>query len=479
MADDEKKSAKQEPTKDVEGNEGNENPDDEDEHTTRVGKFIQKYHTFLSSFVIGAAGLVATSIWQYRQSEVARRQAESQQKVAETQAANSWKIERAEILSKNLQTLSGQGPGNVEQRYGVLLSLTRGNILDPELAVSYALELGKDNPDYMRSVLANITEKDYARLSHAFVLSCEQKYGVARNIAACVGDKLAARSAAIAELITDEMMAAAAQGQPGPLVMLKDEHQVQMNAQRLSWLFTPALTSLYERRQWNEIAKLEKFSPGARLVASLVLAAARTGEFVTTEEAKKLEQFHADRRKWLTQYLFGPTCDGECKSKLLDIMVSAYEEAQGDYDVSLKTLLERPHAESGAAVARLHGRLLWCQIASEDLEPLRDHVLVPAAAEMLANERGKGTESARDTTVLDDVVGLLALAPDPPAANKTALAAWRGVMGELERPGSRLGRIFRERRATAARERLAPPPAMKKISFCGAAEVAAGGAERE
>ena len=46
--------------------------------------------------------------------------------------------------------LSAQGPGSVEQRYGVLLSLARGNILDPELAVSYALELGKENADYMQ-----------------------------------------------------------------------------------------------------------------------------------------------------------------------------------------------------------------------------------------------------------------------------------------------------------------------------------------
>src|SRR5438132_13718364 len=136
--------------------EGNEDPDEtEEEETSKVGKFIQKYHTFLSSFVIGVAGLIATSIWQYRQSEVARHQAESQQRVAETQAANQWRIERAEILSKNLQTLAGQGPGNVEQRYGVLLSLARGNILDPELAVSYALELGKENPEYMQSVLSN------------------------------------------------------------------------------------------------------------------------------------------------------------------------------------------------------------------------------------------------------------------------------------------------------------------------------------
>src|SRR6476620_10674064 len=99
--------------------------DETKEEDTRVGRFITKYSAFLSSFVIGAAGLVATSIWQYRQSEVAKRSAEAQQKVAETQAENQWRIERAEILAKNLSVLSAQGPGSIEQRYGVLLSLAR------------------------------------------------------------------------------------------------------------------------------------------------------------------------------------------------------------------------------------------------------------------------------------------------------------------------------------------------------------------
>src|SRR5258708_6063532 len=85
-----------------------------------VGKFIQSYHTFLSTFVIGAAGLIATSIWQYRQSEIARRQAESQETMARTQAENQWRIERAEILSKNLQVLAARGGGSADQRYGVL-----------------------------------------------------------------------------------------------------------------------------------------------------------------------------------------------------------------------------------------------------------------------------------------------------------------------------------------------------------------------
>src|SRR5215471_9908716 len=224
---------------------------------SRIGKFIQTYHSFLSSFVIGAAGLIATSIWQFRQAEIAQRQAASQQKVAETQAENNWKIEKAKILAQNLQTLSMQGGGNVEQRYGVLLSLTRGNILDPELAVSYALELGKDNAEYMRSVLSNTGDKDYWRLARAFEPTCQQRYGVTKPIEICAVDKLAERSAAIASLFADEVSAAFAQGKLGPVAMLSDEQQVQVHAMRLTWLFSPALVNLYERRLWNDLNRFE------------------------------------------------------------------------------------------------------------------------------------------------------------------------------------------------------------------------------
>src|SRR5262249_52175786 len=158
---------------------------------SRLGKFIQNYHTFMSTFVIGAAGPIATSLWEFKQSEIARHQAESQQAIAKTQAENQWRIERAEILSKNLQVLASRGGSTADQRYGVLLSLTRGDILDPELAVSYALELGKDNPDYMRSVLASAGHKGYLRLAHAFVLTCLQRSGGSENVEVCNADKWA------------------------------------------------------------------------------------------------------------------------------------------------------------------------------------------------------------------------------------------------------------------------------------------------
>jgi hypothetical protein len=442
-----------------------------DPGTSRAGKFIIKYHTFLSSFVIGVAGLIATSIWQYRQSETARHSAEAQQKVAETQAANSWKIERAEILAKNLQVLASQGPNTVEQRYGVLLSLARGDILDPELAVSYALELGKDNPEYMQSVLANTGGKDYLRLSRAYVISCEEKYGISRDVPICLTDKLAPRSEAIAELIADEVQAAASQHLPGPLVLLKDEREVQQNVQRLAALFENVLIDYYQRRQWDELTRFAAYSPGAHVVSALVLAAARTGEFVTSEEAKKLDDFHDQQTQWLSQYLMGKSCDAECKGKILEIMISHYEESQGDYDAALRQLLESNRGQSGSAVSRLHARLLWCQVDATDLFPLRDHVLVPAAMEMLQKPKA-------DPTVINDLVGLVALTPEPAmskqtdgvtaAPDPTALTAWKNFVTALDKPGSKYGRVFRDRRTLSARERQQPPPAMRKVTFCSA-----------
>lgn len=451
--------------------------------TSRLGRFIQTYHGFLSTFVIGVAGLIATSIWQYRQSETAKQQADSQQLVAEKQAENNWKIEKAHILAQNLQVLSSQGPGNVEQKYGVLLSLTRGNILDSELAVSYALELGKENSEYMRSVLTNTEGKDYWRLARAYEPTCDQRYGVTRPVQICDVDKLATRSRGIADLVSDETQAALLQeksnfadqpkgGSPSqpkvkppepsnkttPLDLLKDERQVQAHAMRLTWLFTPTLINFYERRQWSPISKFESASTGARLIAALVLASARTGEFVNNDEAAQRERFHADHRKWLTQYLSGNACDAECKAKLVEVMLTFYEEAEGDYDLTMRALIEAPRAQSGPAVSHLHTRLLWCQVDGQDAAELRDRVLVPAAIEMLDKDK-----SNPETVV--DLVGLLAIVKPPKDAETQA--GWRAFTSALEKPNhARYAKTFADRKATAARERASPPLALKKSNFC-------------
>jgi hypothetical protein len=460
---------------------------------TRLGHFIQTYSGFLSSFVIGVAGLVATSIWQYRQSQTAVRQAESEQAIARTKAENDWRIARAEILAKNLNILASQAPDTADQRFGVLLSLTRGSILDPELAVSYALELGKVNPDYMRSVLASTEHKNYVQLEHAFALTCLQRFGVERAAEICKDDKLADRSEAIAQLIEDEIDAANQTGTAahGPLSLLHDDREVQARPGKLMWLFEPYLQDLYERRQWNEINAFESSAIGAKLVAALVLATARTGELVTQAEQVELEKFHAQRRRWLVTYLLGRACDSECRGKIVDVMLSTYGEAQGDYDEAMQRLVLLPRGESGPAVSQLHARLLWCQVDGDDLEMFRDRVLVPALQRALA------TPTA-DRTTLEDLVGLVAMVPEPsltpsgeeadeptskgtpkdkagaaaaapPPAN---IVAWQAMLGSIDKSGEKLSRTFALRRASVRRERANPPPMIKKVSFCGAAQAA-------
>ena len=435
-----------------------------------MGRFIQTYSGFLSSFVIGVAGLVATSIWQYRQSQTAAEQGRSEQAIARTKADNDWRIARAEILSKNLNVLSAQGSNTADQKFGVLLSLTRGSIIDPELAVSYALELGKDNAGYMRAVLASTSNKNYMQLAQAFKLTCLQRFGVQRAAEICKDDKLADRSDAIATLFQDETAAAADSGlaAAGPMVLLKDEREVQAHPGRMAWLFEPVLQDFYERRQWKELARFEETSVGARLVAALVLATARTGELLSGGEAATLEKFHADHRKWLVTYLTGGSCDPECRGKLVDVMLSSYGEAQGDYDEALKRLLHQPRGEAGPALATFHSRILWCQVDADDLAQFRDQVLVPAAAEALADPKSP-------PTTVEDLVNLVAMVPDPAAdADPKNQAAWKTLLASISKANERVQRSFNNRRNTARRERANPPPMIKKVNFCGAAESAIG-----
>jgi hypothetical protein len=236
---------------------------------------------------------------------------------------------------------------------------------------------------------------------------------------------------------------------------------------RLSWLFESFLQDLYERRQWKEIERFESASTGARLVASLVLATARTGELLSPTEAKALEDFHAARRKWLAGYLMSATCDAECRGKLVDAMLSSFGEAQGDYDEPLTRLLHQTRAEAGATLGHLHARLLWCQIDGNDLAELRDRVLVPAFVQGLGDAKADGT-------MVEDLAGLVALVPEPSATEGNAdsakdAAAWKAMLAALAKGPDKIQRVFNTRRASAARERANPPPMIKKVNFCNAA----------
>ena len=446
----------------------NETHKHDDIHSSRMGKFIQNYSTFLSTFVIGVAGLVATSIWQYRQSQTAIKQAESEQKIAATKAENEWRIARAEILAKNLNVLSTQGPSSADQRFGVLLSLTRGSILDPELAVSYALELGKDNASYMHDVLAATEHKNYQQLAQAFRLTCLQQYGVSRDANICKDDKLGDRSQAIADLLRDELDDLDAAGDSkaiaqGPLSILRNDRTVLPSVAKLAWLFEPYLQNLYEKRQWKEITHFEASSPGAKLVAAIVLATARTGEMLGEGESADLEKFHAEHRKWLGEFLLGRSCDPECRGRLLDVMLSVYGESDGDYDETMRRLLLLPRGESGPALGKLHARLLWCQVDKDDLELFRDHVLVPSLTEVLARPK-------HDGAAVEDLVAFLAMTPDP--ADGPSLPPWKSALAALQKAGDHFDHAFAKQRAAVKRERANPPVMVKKSSFCGAAETA-------
>src|SRR6185369_11136111 len=155
----------------------------------------------------------------------------------------------------------------------------------------------------------------------------------------------------------------------------------------------------------------------ARLVAALVLATARTGELVSASESAELDKFHGGHRKWLIDYLLGRSCDPDCRGKLVDVMLSSYGEAEGDYDDPLKRLLLQPRGEAAPTLGHLHARLLWCQVDADDLAEFRDRVLVPALAQSLA-------EPKADATMVEDLVGLMALAPDPAPTDPKGQAAW-------------------------------------------------------
>lgn len=453
--------------RDGEGEKGAKDEQDEKDGPSALGRFIQTYSSFLSSFVIGIAGLVATSTYQCNQAEIARRQAESQQRVAETQAENNWKIERAKILSQNLTVLAAQGGGNVEQRYGVLLSLTRGSILDPELAVSYALELGKDNPDYMRIVLSNTAEKEHRRLAGAFALTCEQRYGVRRELPMCQADRHADRSTALSELLSEEADAALAAGKPGPLQLLRDDREVMASLARLLWLFMPLFDDLYDRRQWEMIEKIEALSEGARLVSALAVLSLKNGDILTGSERAQLEQKAGERRSFLMRYLIGQGCDAECKARIATILLTGLTRAHGHFDQPLRALLNRPRAEVATALSRLGRRLLYCQFDAQDGAALRDRVLVPALQEDLPGLRSQKAEPA-EAAMVEDMLGLLATLPEP-ASVDPAFAPYRALVDGLAKIGDgRLGRLLLERRATTRRLRANPPLALRKINFCRA-----------
>ena len=353
-------------------------------------KWASSNTQFFSSVIIGGAGLIATSLYQCNQAKLAQRQAESQQKIATEQAINNWRIERAKILAQNLQTLTARGGDNAEQRYGVLLSLSRGNILDPDLAVTYALELGKDNPDYMASVLSNVEQKDahhYRRLASAYLTTCSQRYGVAvHGMPTCKDDQYAERSRAIAEVIADDaepQLAELVGRAGGPMILLRDEREVHTGLLRMVGLYSEFIEELYERRQWPTLTRFFQESSGAALVGSLSLLM-QSADLANATDLEAAHQLFSERERWLTSYVLGSSCDPECRGRVLNVVLSHLGRGQDAFRRFLRSVLSRPRVESMVFIHRLHGRLSYCQIDPDEYAALRDQVIVPVVQDWVA-----------------------------------------------------------------------------------------------
>ena len=97
---------------------------------------------------------------------------------------------------------------------------------------------------------------------------------------------------------------------------------------KLMWLFEPYLQDLYERRQWTTIAALRINVRRERgWWRRWCWPPPAPASWSPTSNRPALVKFHTERRKWLVSYMFGRTCDPECRGKLVDVMLSTYGEA--------------------------------------------------------------------------------------------------------------------------------------------------------
>jgi hypothetical protein len=233
-------------------------------------------------------------------------------------------------------------------------------------------------------------------------------------------------------------------------------------------VFGHYLADLFDRRQWHEIERFEAFSVGARLVSALVLAPGQPNSFVAASEIKQVLAFHDQRAEWLRSYLFGKTCNGECKGKIVDIMLTSYDESDNRFDQALRDLFGHPRGEVAMALARLYSRLLQCQVDPADGDALRDNVLVPELAE-LVKQGGGG-----DATMREELMSLVALSADPTFESKDAARRerWQATLtAARETFGPEYDRAFTKRRLNVQTTRKDPPPKLKASMFCTAAEV--------
>jgi len=409
----------------------------------KLGQFIEKYSTFLSSFILGLAGLIATALYQNQNTKIAQKQAEAQIAISQNDAETKWKIARAEILGKNLNLLLDKNPDTTDQRYGVLLSLTREDVLDPELAMSYAFDL--NNAEYITSVILNIQHKSWAQIFHNFNLTCELRFGIRKNTPICKAlDKYDARSEAMTDVVSEELD----KGNKEPFKLLADDKQVKSHLMRLTYLFGPYLEQTWQRERWSEIEAFEKQGRGAQIVAAFALAADPAGEaFATSDHSSERAKFHELRQKRMHDLVFDASCDAECKGLAAEMLLNGIEEYGQAYASLLTQLLERSGTEFTQVMQRLQRRLLWCQLSRGAADHTLRDVLVPAWNDLSTGKSTKEREKLRDAVA--DLAALI----DPAA--------------DLKLPET-LARASDARRAKAKKDRESPPPALKKSNFCAA-----------
>jgi hypothetical protein len=412
--------------------------------------FVEKYSTFLSSFVLGLAGLIGTGLYQHEQTKISNEQAKASIEVSKNKAETDWKIARAEILSKNLQVLLTKGEDTVDQRFGVLLSLTREDIMDPELAMSYAFDL--NNADYIKSVILNIQRKNYAQIFNNFRLTCDLRYGVWRDTQLCkdADKKYEARARAIPDVVSEELGRSGVKEGPTPYSLLVDDKQVHAHLMRIVYLFSPYLRDVLDRQRLSDIATFEARSPSARLVAAFALAGDATGGQSTSDQTGARAKFHLERQQRLEKLLVEPACDFECRGQAVELLLNGLPEYGAAYAAVLRRVLSVRGPELEQVVTRLHARLLWCQVDKAAVDRLVRDVLVPLylAETSTPPPAKKGERERAGEAVLD----LLAMV-DLPADVKLPEAA---------------AHALEPRRARARKERESPPQRLRSLNFCGA-----------
>ena len=92
----------------------------------------------------------------------------------------------------------------------------------------------------------------------------------------------------------------------------------------------------------------------------------------------------------------------------------------------------------------------------------RGRVLVPALT-----DRARRSHE-RTPTLVEDLVGLVALVPEPPATDAPATGRLEEARSTAStHAADHLPRTYNTRRAASAHERANPPPMIKKVNFCG------------